>query len=70
MLQSGCKVFVSYVFISCLTYYIIPDYGDIIYEKLSIFFNAFNKVLSSNIVSFPFLIDDNEKFIKIKNQEN
>jgi len=52
--------FVSYVFISFITYYIIPDYGDIIYEKLSIFFNAFNKVLSSNIVAFPFLIDNNE----------
>lgn len=53
--------FVSYVFISFLTYYIIPDYGDIIYEKLSIFFNAFNKVLSSNIVAFPFLNYDDNK---------
>jgi hypothetical protein len=61
--------FVSYVFISFLTYYIIPDYGDIIYEKLSIFFNAFNKVLSSNIVAFPFLIDDNENNNEVENKE-
>ena len=57
--------FVSYVFISFITYYIIPDYGDIIYEKLSIFFNAFNKVLSSNIVAFPFLIDN-----EVENDDN
>lgn len=53
--------FVSYVFISFLAYYIIPDYGDIIYEKVSLFFNAFNKSLSSNIIAFPFIIDiDND----------
>jgi hypothetical protein len=61
--------FVSYVFISFITYYIIPDYGDIIYEKLSIFFNAFNKVLSYNIVAFPFLIDDNENNNEVENEE-
>ena len=52
--------FMTYLCVAFLTYYIIPDYGDIIYEKLSIFFNAFNKVLSSNIVAFPFLNYDDE----------
>ncbi len=57
--------FVTYVLISILTYYIIPDYGDIIYEKLHVFFTSFNKVLSSNIIAFPFvdedLLEDNNK---------
>ena len=54
----------TYLCVAFLTYYIIPDYGDIIREKLVLVTNGM-----SNIVAFPFNIDDINDIVEEKENE-
>ena len=54
----------TYLCVAFLTYYIIPDYGDIIREKLALTINGM-----SNIVAFPFNIDDIDDIVEEKENE-
>ena len=54
----------TYLCVAFLTYYIIPDYGDIIREKLALTINGM-----SNIVAFPFNIDDIDDIVEEKDNE-
>ena len=54
----------TYLCVAFLTYYIIPDYGNIIREKLALTINGM-----SNIVAFPFNIDDIDDIVELNENE-